>query len=60
MQAVQATTAMMNAPDARMIEIIERIGEDSGCANCGKPFKDHCTVHLAPCCPGKCEGYRLT
>lgn len=24
------------------------------CSNCGAPIAGHCTVHLVPCCPGKC------
>jgi len=26
------------------------------CANCQRPFREHCTKHLVPCCPGHCTG----
>lgn len=25
------------------------------CDNCGKLMSSHCTKHLIPCCPGKCN-----
>jgi hypothetical protein len=24
------------------------------CGNCGEDIADHCSVHLIPCCPGRC------
>lgn len=24
------------------------------CDNCARPMAEHCTVHLIPCCAGKC------
>lgn len=29
---------------------------DNRCSNCGQLVRDHCTVHLIPCCPGRCPG----
>lgn len=26
------------------------------CSNCGKDRDLHCTIHVIPCCPGKCGG----
>lgn len=26
------------------------------CSNCGNFLDKHCTLHLMPCCPGKCKG----
>jgi hypothetical protein len=26
------------------------------CTNCGKPHVVHCSIHLIPCCPGRCAG----
>jgi len=31
-------------------------GHADRCSNCGRPTADHCTVHLIPCCPGRCPG----
>jgi hypothetical protein len=25
------------------------------CSNCGAKMREHCTVHLIACCPGKCS-----
>ena len=29
---------------------------DRRCDNCHQPLREHCTVHLVPCCPGRCPG----
>jgi hypothetical protein len=26
------------------------------CANCKKGVEAHCSIHVIPCCPGKCPG----
>lgn len=30
------------------------------CVNCNQPSANHCSIHLIPCCPGKCKGPQET
>jgi hypothetical protein len=35
---------------------MQRLIGDRKCENCHKRLFEHCTVHMLPCCPGKCSG----